>query len=313
METRADKLRAVGASIGLHVVLLALLFVGLLFQQTRPPLSVAGGAIEAVLTEKLVLTPSAPKPQPKPQPQPQPKPPLPQPKPEPKPQEAPVPPQPQVQQPVPRPDTTEQERIVREAALQAENARREQEERRRQEQVALEEKQQQEAERRQRLAQQEAERERQLAEVRRAREEAEKKRRLEEERLKQLTDLREQAVAQSAPTPTPTAAPAERLGNEGIDDALLGRYRLALQQHIDRNWLRPDNLQPGLRCFVEVTQLRGGQVSGVDFARCLTDPITQRSIEAALMREPLPYAGYESVYQRKLVIPFCYPIEACQR
>lgn len=308
METRAETLRAIGLSLGLHLVLFALLFVGLLFPHEPAPLSVAGGAIEAVLTEQLAA------PKPPPQAQPRATAPVPQPRPEPRPQDAPVPPKPEAQAPLPRPDTVEQERIVREAAQQAETARLEQEERRRQEQVLLEEKrQQQEAERRQRLAQQQVERDKQLAEVRRKLEEAARQRRLEEEKLKQLTDLREQVAAEtSAPQPAP-AAPSDRLGNEGVDDALLGRYRVAIQQQVDRNWLRPDNLRPGLRCYVEVTQLRGGQVSGIDFARCQTDALTQRSIEAALMREPLPYRGYESVYQRKLVIPFCFPVEACQR
>lgn len=310
METRAETLRAIGLSVGLHVVLFAFLFVGLWFQQDPSPLSVAGGAIEAVLTEPL----AAPKPPPRAQPQPRVSAPAPQPQPAPKPQDAPVPPTPATQAPLPRPDSVDQERVVREAAQLAETTRLEQEERRRQEQVLLEEKlQQQEAERRRRLAQQEVERDKQLADVRRKLEEAAKQRRLEEEKLKQLSDMREQVAAQtSAPQPTP-ATPSERLGNEGVDNALLGRYRLAIQQHVDRNWLRPDNLRPGLRCYVAVTQLRGGQVSGLDFARCQADPLTQRSVEAALMREPLPYQGYESVYQRKLVIPFCFPVEACQR
>lgn len=310
METRADTLRAIGLSVGLHLILLVALLLGVVFQREPVPLSVAGGAIEAVLLDDLSM-PAAPppvKPQTKPQPSPAPAPP--QPKPEPKPQDAPVAPTPEPQAPLPKPDSVDQERVVREATLQAESARREQEERRRQEQVLLDAKQQEEAERRQRLAQQQVEREKQLADIRKAREEAEKRRRLEEEKLKQLSDRREQAAAQT--TPAPDAPLSDRLGNEGVDNALVGRYRLAIQQHVDRNWLRPDNLRPGLNCRVEVTQIRGGQVNGVDFSRCVADELTRRSIEAALMREPLPYDGYESVYQRKLTIPFCYPVEACQ-
>lgn len=313
MESRADSLRAVGLSIGFHALLLALLFVSLLFQRSTEPLSVAGGTIEAVLTENLSMPPPPP-PKPRAPPQPKPVAPAPQPKPEPKPQDAPVAPQPVPQAPQPKPDTVDQEKVVREAAIQAENARREQEERRRQEQIQLDEKkQQEEAERKRRLAEQQAERDKQLADIRRQREEAEKRRKLEEEKLKQLADLREQAASQAAPAQPNPAPPSNQLGNQGVDDALLGRYQLAIQQQVDRNWFRPDNLRPGLRCVVEVTQLRGGQVSGVDFARCPADALTQRSIEAALMREPLPYGGYESVFRRTLAIPFCYPVEACQR
>ncbi|MCX7557258.1 cell envelope integrity protein TolA [Xanthomonadaceae bacterium JHOS43] len=316
METTADKLRAVGLALGLHVLLVGLLYVGLLFQRERAPLSVAGGSIEAVLTETLSPPAATPPPRPPVRPQQEEAAPPPQPRPEPKPQDAPEPPQPTPQAPVTRPDSVDQEKVLREAAEKAENARREQEERRRQEQVLLEEqRQKEEAERRQRLAQQQAEREKQLADIRRQREEAEKRRRLEEEKLKQLADQRQQAAAQtqaSAPS-TSTAPPSDRLGNQGTDDGLLGRYQLAIQQQVDRNWLRPDNLRPGLRCHVAVTQMVGGQVTGVDFSRCPADELTRRSIEASLMREPLPYRGYESVFERRLNIPFCYPLEVCAR
>lgn len=307
MQDGRDNVLAIVQAVGLHLLLLALLAVGLLFQSARPPLSVAGGTIEAVLTDTLSMPPPAPA-----QARPSAPAPRPQPRPEPRPQDAVQPPQPTPQAQIPKPDVVDQERVVREAAQQAENARREQEERRRQEQVQLEEKQQrEEAERRQRLAQQQAEREKQLADIRRQREEAEKRRKLEEEKLKQLADLRQQAASEAAPVST--APPSDRLGNQGTDDGLLGRYQLAIQQQVDRNWLRPDSLRPGLRCYVGVTQMVGGQVSGLDFARCPADELTRRSIEAALMREALPYRGYESVFQRKLSIPFCYPVEVCTR
>lgn len=326
METRADKIRATAWAIALHLALIGLMVVGVMFQSERKPLSVAGGAIEAVLTETLNL-PSAPPPRPQPKP-PQPQQqqqetaPPPQPKPEPRPQNAPEPPKPTPQSQLTRPDTVDQERIVREAAEKAENARREQEERRRQEQVQLEEKRkQEEAERRQRLAQQQAERDKQLADIRRQREEAQKRREREEQRLQQLADLRAQNSQTSSQANTAAAASArasdqplsDRQGNQGVNDDLSGRYALAIQQQVDRNWLRPDSLRPGLRCFVQVTQMVGGQVTAVDFTRCPADAVTQRSIEAALMREPLPYRGYENVYQRRLNIPFCYPVEACER
>ena len=312
MQAHREKWIAIWQAVGLHALLFALLFIGILFQRSQPPLSVAGGSIEAVLSDTLTPPTSASVPKPAPRPAPPEPPARPQPKPEPKPQDAVQPPQPTPQQQVAKPDAVDQERIVREAAQKADEARREQEERRRQEQVQLEEKkQQEEAERRQRLAQQQAERDKQLADIRRQREEAEKRRRMEEEKLKQLADLRQQAAASAAPTST--APPSDRLGNQGTDDGLLGRYQLAIQQQVDRNWLRPDSLRPGLRCYIGVTQMVGGQVSGLDFARCPADEITRRSIEAALMREALPYRGYESVFQRKLSIPFCYPVEVCVR
>ena len=124
--------------------------------------------------------------------------------------------------------------------------------------MQLEEQREKEAaERRQRLAQQQAERDKQLADIRRQRGGG-KAPPDGRGKLQQLADRREQAATQA---PTPAAAPAsnqplsDRLGNQGTDDGLAARYALAIQQQIDRNWLRPDNLRPGLRCYIGVTQM----------------------------------------------------------
>ncbi len=294
-------------AVVLHALLFALFFVGGLFHREPETLSVAGGSIEAVLVD-MPMPASAAKPN-RPVPakiEPKETAPKPQPKPEPKPQDSPIPQQAAPQAPIPKPDVVDQEKIDENALKKAEELKKVQEEKRRQEQVVLDEQKRLEAERKQRLAQQEEERNKQLADIRRQREAAERERKLAEEKLQQLADARKAA----APVPMNNQPLSDRSGNQGVSDGLLDRYKLVLSQQIDSNWLRPDNLPEGVKCLVRVTQMVGGQVTGVDFSQCPYDELGKRSVEAALRREPLPYRGYESVFIRELDIPFCYPDDA---
>ena len=149
------------------------------------------------------------------------------------------------------------------------------------------------------------EQERQLADLRKRREEAEKRRKLEEDKLAQLQD---RASERPSPTPQPTQTPAEQLGNNGVDNSLLGRYSLAIQSAVLQNWLRPDSAQPGIRCTLRIVQIPGGEVIQVSVTSpCKVDDLTRRSIEAAVLKaQPLPYRGYESVFQRDIKFNFRY-------
>lgn len=336
MDEKAYTARAIALSLLVHVGIVGSLWLATLncrhweafFQSAgvpegwspvkcRLPLSVAGEPIEAVLVtnpEAFGIRPVQPVPRPEPQPTPpapaQPEPPAappPQPRPEPRPQQAETPPQPEPQQPPPRPDTRDQERAARLAAEQRERAEREAEERRRQEQIDLTERQrqQEEAERRERLARQQRERDEQLAEIRRQREEAERTSRMEQQRLQQLADRR---PAQEAPR-QPAAEATPRAGTGGTDESLLGQYQLALQQAIERNWIRPETVRPSVVCRIRIHQLPGGEVvSATVDPSCPYDDLGRRSVEAAVLRaQPLPYTGFESVFQRQLTLNFRAP------
>lgn len=309
METQADKLRALLYAIGVHLVCVALMFVGLLWTETTRPVSVAGSVIEATLVSSAPASSSVDKPKPTPpKPEPQEAAPPPQPKPEPKPAEAVEPPQPQPQAPVPNPDVIEREKAARLALQQAEEkAKQEQEERRRQEQVELDEQEREEVERRERLTEMQQEQAQQLADIRKKREEAEQRRKREEEKLKQLEDRR----PVERPNPQPAvqdAPPADRLGNNGVDDSLAGRYQLAIQQAVTQNWLRPDSAPSGIHCSLRIVQIPGGEVIQVSVTSpCNADDLTRRSIEAAVLKaNPLPYRGYEGVFQRDIRFNFRY-------
>lgn len=311
METPADKVRAFVYAVVVHLTMFALMAVGLRWTQPPEPVSVAGPAIEAVLitdpnaalARMLAETPSLPKPEP-PEPQPIPEEeaaPPPQPEPEPSPQDAVEVQQPTPQEPIPEPDTQEQDEVAPDAISDEQAREREQEERRRQEQIDLTERERQrEAEEKQRRSRMQEERLQQLADIRRQRTEAEAERRREEERLQQLEDARreQEAQAQTQLTPPP--------GNEGTDTDLSSQYGLAIQEAIRRNWTRPETVPLGVVCRIDIVQIPGGEVISAEVdPSCPYDELGQRSVEAAVLKAaPLPYVGFESVFNRDLSLRF---------
>lgn len=308
-ETRADNAQAVLLALGLHAFLFALMFIGLWWTRA-PQVSAAGEPVSAELVDASDLSAAmrralakTPEPIAEPTPEPASVPedaaPLPQPIPEPSPQESPVPPQQQAQAPVIEPSPIEQEKVDRNA-IAAETAAREQEEKRRQEQIDLtERKQQEEAERKYRLAEQQ--RDAELKKIQAERAKAARDAQLAEQKLKQIADARAaQASQQAAAGGSPPA------GNRGVDAGLLARYQAALQEAILRNWTRPDNVPLGQRCRITIKQLPGGEVIDAKVAdSCPFDAAGRRSVEAAVLKaQPLPYAGFEPVFNRTLLLNF---------
>ena len=285
-ETRSDTRRALLEAVGLHAVLFALMFAGL--QWTRDPsIDVAAGEpIEAELVDPDALSTSMQRAlqrdaEPLPEPVPEPEPvdaPLPAPVPEDTP--APVEPPP----PVPDPAPVEQERVQRAPAPQVAQVPREQEERRkRPEQADLDAQRQQQAER---------ERQQQIEALRRQREQAARERTQAEMRAEQLADARNAA-------PTPPRGNPNSASNQSA-------YGVAIQIAVERQWLRPDSIRQGQRCQVLIVQIPGGEVVDVQVsANCPYDELGRRSLEAAILKaSPLPYAGFEDVFQRRLVLNF---------
>lgn len=310
-ETRADTRQAFIYAIALHVLLFLLAFVGLWWTRSTAPVSAAGPVVEAELIDPNALSAQMkrvlrqrPEPVPPEPVQPQQAAeeettPPPQPLPEPRPQDSPVPQQNQAQEQIPIPDTREQERVDREA-ISAEQREKEQEEKRRQEQIDLTERErQQEAEEKQRLAQQQKEEE--LKKIRAEIAKAKREEDLAQQKLTQLADRRaQQASADAASSASPPP------GNEGVDTNLAAQYAAALQEAILSNWSRPETVPLGQRCRLNIRQLPGGEVVSVEVSpSCPYDELGRRSVEAAVLKaQPLPYAGFESVFQRNLTLNF---------
>ncbi len=312
-ESRADTALAVGLAVLLHLLLFGLIFLGMWWSRSSTPQSAQGSPVSADVIDPNALSAAdrraldrrpepvvEPEPEPIPEPLPEPveEPAAapPQPLPEPRPEDAPEVPQPELQEVIPDPEPVAQPEVRRDA--QAEEAReREQQEKRRQAQVELAERQkQEEAEQRRRRAQQE------LEQIRAERERTERQARLAEDRLKQIADREARQAAERAAASAASPPPGRPDGDSG----LAAKYAAAIQEVVRRNWRRPDNVTLGQACRMYITQLPGGEVMSVEFdPSCPYDAQGRRSVEAAeRAAEPLPYAGFEPVFSRRLNFTF---------
>ncbi len=157
--------------------------------------------------------------------------------------------------------------------------------------------------------QKDAERRRKLEAIRQQRLEAERQRKLETERLKQL-EAKNKSTKQTPPQ-TATAAGTEK-GVEKAKNVLLARYVESIKTRVARNWARPPTTPKNLRCRVKVKQIPGGNVIDVTIASpCNGDALVQKSIINAVKRsDPLPYTGFEDVFERSLSFTFTYDGES---
>lgn len=287
METRSDNVRSFAYAIGVHVLCLAIAFSGMFWMQSSTTVQAAGEPIEAVFIDMGTVIPAAP-----------PKPAAPAPAP------TPVPPAPPPTPPAPTPtdqtaqDTVEQQEIDRMALLKAEEDAREREEKRkRAEQILLEEEQKKrEEEERKREEQQRVERQKaeQEAKAKADREAAEKAEREAAEKA-----AREAAAA---------AAAAAQAGNRGEDNSLLARYGAAITRAVHSQWRVAEN-RGDIVCTLRIIQIPGGEILDAAVVNpCNADDAVRSSLErAARAAEPLPYAGFESVFRREVLIKFCHP------
>jgi colicin import membrane protein len=322
METTSDKTRAYLYAFAVHLAVFAMLFLGLFWAKAEKPVVFAGAVIEADLVGKVGApahsqpkpTPAPPKPTPTPEPPAPPEPPKP-PKPDPvPPKSTPTPPKPEeVKQPaptVPHNDNKTQEKIDELALQKAEKAEKAQEAKHKQEQIELEQKQREEAEAK---AQKQAEVQKQLDDIRKERAAAAKQTKLQQEKLKQLDDL---SKAQSQPAAKPSKAPPvdapladeRHTGANGDDTSLLAEYQSAIQKVVTDNWNRPDTASAGVRCAVRIIQIPGGTVISANVVSpCNADAVTRTSITNAVTKaQPLPFKGYEKVFQREVTFIFKY-------
>ncbi len=284
VETSSDQSKAFLYAVGVHVFAAVIMFAGMIFS-TTPKTVIPKGTIEAVWVDMSVGRP-LPKPKPKPKPE-APKPTPPKPVERAKPEPAPPPPPPdatpdEVTDNVPLPPPVPDQEAL--------NFERQREELR---------KQQEEARRQQELEEQRIQ---QLADIREQRAEAQAEREREEQLL---ADVQEQRADPPLDEPEPEGA--ERPGQD-VEDDLLSQYVGLIQEAVTQNWRRPANTPPGIRCKLLVRQIPGGEVIGVQVsAPCNADPLIQESIKEAVERaSPLPYDGFDSVFQSSLIFNFEY-------
>lgn len=310
-ETRADTAQAFAFALALHALLFFALFAGLWWTQSAAPAGAAGAvaadvvdvaSLSSSMQRALQSAPEAAEPLPLPEPQPED---TPLPEPEPVPEEVPTPEQAAPQDLIPEPDTESREAVVEQPTPKPAVEKKPQDAKRRQEQVDLTERERQlEAQRKK--AQEQDETERRIAEIRRKRAAASREAQLAEQRLQQLADARSQSGRPADDAAQADAAASAPLGAGGTDDGLQARYAAALQAAVTAKWTRPDSIPPGALCRLVIRQLPGGEVVSAEVSSpCSYDEQGRRSIEAAVLKaQPLPYAGFERVFQRTLMLNF---------
>ncbi|HWU70627.1 MAG TPA: cell envelope integrity protein TolA, partial [Pseudoxanthomonas sp.] len=71
-------------------------------------------------------------------------------------------------------------------------------------------------------------------------------------------------------------------------------------------WTRPESVPLGTRCRVIIRQLPGGNVMSAEVQPgCPMDQAGQDSLERAVLKaQPLPYRGFETVFNRQLNFNF---------
>ncbi|WP_291191965.1 cell envelope integrity protein TolA [Dokdonella sp.] len=301
IETFGDKARAFGFALGLHLLVLLGLLIGLWWTSTTKPVVMPGPVIEATLIGPTAAPKSgARKPaQPRPEP-PKPEPPAAQPAP-PKPE--PPAPKPQKETPaeVQKQDLIDQQKIAALAEQKAEEQKKEQEEKQRQRQVELEQEEKEKKLKEEKL--------KQLADLRKQREAAEQALKQERNKLAKLENSNRVAAENRPPQPEAEHEAAQATtGAGGQDNDLAARYAAAIQAAVTQNWNRPDSASAGLRCSLNIVQIPGGDVISVTVGSpCNADQPTRNSIEQAVMKAaPLPYQGYEKVFQRAVKFNFRY-------
>lgn len=200
-----------------------------------------------------------------------------------------------VEPPKPEPDTREQERLAAEQAKREDDARVERE------RLQKIERDKAEAER-QRVA--DAEKQRKAAEVEEERRRvlAEEQRQADIERQR-VENERQRKEAEDAARQEEVNRESQRV--EAMAASAKAAYMFAIQQKVERNWVRPASAEVGLDCTVRVRQSPGGVVGNVSFGACNGDATIQRSIESAIYKaSPLPAPRDPSVFDRDIRLTF---------
>jgi colicin import membrane protein len=293
------KWRALALSILLHSSIVAAAVYGWFTWKHRPP-PVETLAIEASVVDERALKGIAPAPKPAPEPAP--------PEPVAEPEPAPV-----EEQGPPKPDPAEiqrkeEERLALEKAAQekVEEQKREQEQKAVQELKEREDAERVEAEKQAaaKAAAEKAAQEKALQEKAMADKRAAEKKRVEDAAAAKKAAEEKARVAREAELRR--ALEAEELGNAARNSDVAMRWHAQITGKIERAWIKPPSARPGISCIVSVTQVPGGDVTGVRVNSCsIEDAALRESVEAAVYRaSPLPTPPAGVPFERNLELTF---------
>jgi colicin import membrane protein len=148
------------------------------------------------------------------------------------------------------------------------------------------------------------ERMKKLKEIREKRKAAEIRRKIEEQKLMEL--------AEKTKNNTNNQQIVENIGvvkgQSAADktNQLMAQYQLAVITAVQRQWNKPASARKNLLCHVKVRQIPGGGVINATIASpCNANSIVKKSIIAAIQKaDPLPYKGFEKVFDRTATFIF---------
>jgi colicin import membrane protein len=140
----------------------------------------------------------------------------------------------------------------------------------------------------------------------RAKEEARRKAAEQKAQAKAARQRQADAAAAAARQADLDAALArEERHADAVSAGLLNRYLTEITASVEREWIRPASAKEGIRCVINVTQVRGGEVTGVRIGECNGDAAVRQSIANAVYKaSPLPPPPDPSLFDRNLRLVF---------
>lgn len=84
-----------------------------------------------------------------------------------------------------------------------------------------------------------------------------------------------------------------------------GNWVAAISRKVIANWIRPPSAQPGLDCYVKITQLPSGQVVSAKMEQCNGNSVVKQSIITAVLKaSPLPTPEDPQAFSRQITFEF---------
>jgi colicin import membrane protein len=136
---------------------------------------------------------------------------------------------------------------------------------------------------------------------------AAKKREAAQAKAKAEAEAKQKAAAQAAQREAEAALQEQLRAEQGLARAksALAEFIPYIQDKVQRNWLRPPGSPQGLACLVKVRLIPGGEVASVNVIRSSGDPVFDRSVESAVLKaSPLPLPADASLFSHFREINF---------
>lgn len=213
--------------------------------------------------------------------------------------------------------------VVDQAVIQAasrqlrDDTRRELEQRRQREEAARAEEQQRlETERRateaeeRRQAEAAAEQKARAAAEAKRKAEADAKRRSEREAQAKAAAEKKRAADEARQREQREADLKKLLADEDLRtgaafQGLKASYVRAIQAHVEQRWFEPPGIASGMSCTIIVSQIPGGEVTGMRFGPCNGSAAVRQSIETAVRNSsPLPRPPEPGLFSREVQLVF---------